>query len=472
MNLYSFSVLVFSSGVLLISILALVKRKDKIAIRFLLFSICIFGWGFLFSFWITQNYSEITTLQLARAASVFVILIPITWFHFVLTFIEREEPAPYFYLINYTAAFFLAALSPTRLIFEGTHSILGFKYMPTPGLFHHFHLAIFAILVPYGFYHLVRAYLFESGTKKEQLKYLLAGTISGFVAATSVFLAFYNIPFPLLLLVVMPLYPILTGIALIRYGLFDVQQIVDAFRRDKLAAIGTLAASINHEIKNPLYIIQGLAEGYLCNVSEKAHRNQNEEITQTREILKKTAEQANRAMGIMRNFSNFAKQDVGNTVRFESLNLSEVMDGVLLLVTHELSLQRIESVKNIPHDLSIIADKVHLEEILFNLIVNASQAIKSQTAGYTSQVTGKIEISAERHNGSVRINVQDNGPGIPKDKLVKIFEPFYTTKEEGSGLGLYITKQLVEKNMGKISIDSKVGVGTTFELRFKTSGAL
>ena len=451
---------------MLIAILALVKRKDKIAIRFLLFSTCIAGWGFLFSFWITQNYSETATLMLARTAAVFVVLIPITWFHFVLTFIEKGEPFPYFYLINYTIAFFFVAIAPTPLIFKGVHPILGFKYMPTPGALHHLHMAIFVILVPYGFYHLVKAYLFESGAKKDQLKYLLAGTVSGFTAASSVYLSFYNIPFPLALLIVMPLYPILTGIALIRYGLFDVQQIVDAFRRDKLAAIGTLAASINHEIKNPLYVIQGLAGTYVSNYQEGIYLE--EEIPhKASEILTKVQTQATRAMEIMRNFANFAKRDVKDTVRFEVLNLDTVIENILPLISHELSLQKIELTKDVPVGLTLTADRVHLEEVFFNLIVNAAQAIKNQDAGCRTQAPGKIEISAEQHNDSVRIKVQDNGPGIPKDKLDKIFEPFYTTKEEGSGLGLYITRQLIEKNKGRISCHSQIGAGTTFLLEFK-----
>ena len=461
MNLYSFSTLVFSSGVLLIAVLALVKRKDKIAIRFLLFSICIFGWGFLFSFWITQNYSEIDTLKLARLAAVFVVFIPITWFHFVLTFIGKKEPFPYFYLINYTIAFFFVAIAPTPLIFEGVHPILGFKFMPTPGALHHFHLAIFVVLVPYGFYHLIRAYLFESGTRKDQLKYLLAGSVSGFVAGSSIYLAFYNIPFPLLLLIVMPLYPILTGIALIRYGLFDVQQIVDAFRRDKLAAIGTLATSINHEIRNPLYVVRGLAEAYLANVDDKIFKSDKEEIAKAREIFKKTSEHAARAMEIMKKFAVFAKDGAKQQPLLEPQSFRDIFERILPLIRHELELDKIELVNSIPDNLPLLrADRCHLEEILFNLIVNACQAMKEKGGGW-------IEVSAGQKNGSIEVKIQDNGPGIETERLLKIFEPFYTTKQEGTGLGLYITKQLVEKNEGKIEVDSKIGAGTVFILRFK-----
>ena len=79
---------------------------------------------------------------------------------------------------------------------------------------------------------------------------------------------------------------------------------------------------------------------------------------------------------------------------------------------------------------------------------------------------GEIRISAEQHNGSVKLLVADNGPGIPRDKLKTVFEPFFTTKQEGTGLGLFITRQLVEKNNGKINVDSYPGNGTCFEVTF------
>ncbi len=100
MNLYSFSALSFSYGVLLTAILALFKRKDKIAVRFLIFCAMVCGWGFPFSFWITQNYSPETTLNLLRFSYIFVVFIPITWVHFVMDLTGKKEPCKYFYVVN------------------------------------------------------------------------------------------------------------------------------------------------------------------------------------------------------------------------------------------------------------------------------------------------------------------------------------------------------------------------------------
>ena len=157
--------------------------------------------------------------------------------------------------------------------------------------------------------------------------------------------------------------------------------------------------------------------------------------------------------------------------------------------------------------LSVVANRRQLEEIFFNLVINACHALevtspmpqatgrKPQTkddiapsskpqapsfkpaagslklaaktlpAAYDLQPEATLSISAERVNGHVKINIEDNGTGIPKQNQKKIFEPFYSTKnEKGSGLGLYITKQLVERNGGKIAVKSKSGEGTRFTL--------
>ena len=82
---------------------------------------------------------------------------------------------------------------------------------------------------------------------------------------------------------------------------------------------------------------------------------------------------------------------------------------------------------------------------------------------------GELSVRAEQHNGTVQVEIQDQGSGIPSDQLSKIFEPFYTTKETGTGLGLYITKQLVERNGGHISVKSKLNTGTRFILKFPTN---
>jgi len=130
-------------------------------------------------------------------------------------------------------------------------------------------------------------------------------------------------------------------------------------------------------------------------------------------------------------------------------------------VNHPLFYHKIKLIQDIPTDLPPIhADHIYLEEILFNLIVNATQALKGAEKG-------RITISAEKVDQAVVVKIADNGSGMTSEQQQNIFKPFYTTKEEGTGLGLYITKQLVEKNGGKITVTSKPGQGTTFMLTFQ-----
>ena len=126
-----------------------------------------------------------------------------------------------------------------------------------------------------------------------------------------------------------------------------------------------------------------------------------------------------------------------------------------------MKLEKIEFQKNIQKDIpDLLVDKKQFQEILFNLMRNAGQAIGEK---------GRIAVTAKEENGTVIIDVQDNGSGIPEDKVKQLFNPFFTTKDpgKGTGLGLFIVRQVVEKNGGRIHLkETKVGEGTTFRLEF------
>ncbi len=458
MNLYSFSLLSFSFGVLLVGILSLMKRKDYIATRFFNFSVSVCGWGFPYSFWVNQNYSENVTLWLIRIAHAFANFIPITWVHFVFAFIKKKEPTKCFYLINYVIATILTAFSPTAFYVKGLRTVLEFQYFTVPSVFFHCFTAAFFFLVPYGFIYLVKAYCEALGPERVQLKYLVIGTIVGFVAGSTFFLPTYNIPFPLYSLLAMPLYPILVGIALIKHRLFETHEIADAFQREKLAAIGTLASSLNHELRNPLFVVRGKIESHLDAIQQRFYPSVEEEGRKTNETLSSALTHLNRAMDIMQRFTAFSKPFGHKDIK-ETLVLGQVLRDVLGLVSNEFELKKIKL--NFPpmNGLSVLGNRRQFEEIFFNLIVNACQAMGDNG--------GELSISAYKTDRKTCVEMSDTGPGILKEDLAKIFEPFYSTKgDKGTGLGLYITKQLVERNKGKIAARSKNGQGTTFIIEF------
>jgi len=234
----------------------------------------------------------------------------------------------------------------------------------------------------------------------------------------------------------------------------------EAAQREKMAVIGTLSAGINHEICNPLGIARGQCEAFLLNVKDGLYNNKSSEelLTKAKEIMVKVIKETDRATAITKKLSSFAKPAKGEA---EFVNIDKEVDDVLGLVGYELKLEKIKFEKQIEKGLpDVFVDKKQLQEGLFNLIRNAGQAIGEK---------GKITAAAKQDDGRVFIDIKDTGSGIPDDKLKELFNPFFTTKDpgKGTGLGLFIVRQVVEKNGGKIYLkETKVGEGTTFTVEF------
>jgi len=233
----------------------------------------------------------------------------------------------------------------------------------------------------------------------------------------------------------------------------------EAAQREKMAVIGTLSAGINHEICNPLGIARGQCEAFLLNLKDGLYKSKTKDelFEKAQQIMAKVIHETDRATAITKRLSTFAKPSKGV---ISEVSIKDEIDEVLALVGYELKLDKIDIVKEIDENLPIVsADKKALQEVFFNLVRNAAQAITDK---------GKVTIRAKEVDHKVIIDIEDTGHGIPKDKLSQIFNPFYTTKEpgKGTGLGLFIVRQVVERNKGRISVRSKVGQGTTFTLEF------
>lgn len=241
----------------------------------------------------------------------------------------------------------------------------------------------------------------------------------------------------------------------------------EAAQREKLAVIGTLSAGINHEICNPLGIVKAQCEAFLLDSEDGIliGKSQQDILERTSTIMRVALKQIDRATAITQKLSNFAKPIKEPTT--QPVSVEQEVDEVLLLVGHDLKLEKIEVIKEIQPDLPpIVVDRRQLQEVLFNLARNAGQAIIPPG---TIWVRGHT-----KDDGQVRIEIADTGIGIPPDKLGKIYDPFFTTKEpgKGTGLGLFIVRQIIERNKGRISVESEVGKGTTFFLDFPAAKAV
>ena len=233
-----------------------------------------------------------------------------------------------------------------------------------------------------------------------------------------------------------------------------------AAQREKMAVIGTLSAGINHEICNPLGIARGQCEMFLLNLKDGVYKDKNQEelLGKAREIMQKVINETDRATVITKKLSSFAKPAKGKIE--DNVQVEKELNEVISLVEHDLKLDNIIIQKDIKEDLPYVsADRKQIQEIFFNIIRNAAQAIDGN---------GKITIRVSSANGKIHINIEDSGKGISKRHLDQIFNPFFTTKDpgKGAGLGLFIVKQIVERNNGHIVVQSELGKGTTFRLVF------
>jgi len=232
---------------------------------------------------------------------------------------------------------------------------------------------------------------------------------------------------------------------------------------EKRALVGTIATGINHEIGNPLNIITIKLDTFRILAKEGllAHKTKEEIINEVDKITKVCLDSAQRIAEITKQVSEFAKPD--KKLIFDKVNISEAIDETMAFLKHGmiLDIEKIEK-RIICEPVYVLADRGQLKQILFNLIKNASHAIDKEK--------GKIIVTVDKNNsGEVAIRIADNGHGMIKEVMDKVFTPFFTTKEpgKGTGLGLALVKIMIDRNGAKIKVESEEGEGTTFTLIFK-----
>lgn len=222
---------------------------------------------------------------------------------------------------------------------------------------------------------------------------------------------------------------------------------------DRLAAIGEMATGMAHEIKNPLAGIKGalplIAEDFPPGDERLQVVN---DIMAQIERLNKTA-------------TDLLKFGRPGIPQFDYLSVNEVICETLFFVAQHPEAKNVEQRKQLGHDIPLIwADCKQLQQVLLNIFINAMQA--TPTGGHVYLSTTLIH---EGGRDYVQIEITDDGPGIPELTREKIFTPFFTTKNRGTGLGLPICKQLVKQNNGRIRVRSSSS-GTTFTLMFPVAG--
>lgn len=215
-----------------------------------------------------------------------------------------------------------------------------------------------------------------------------------------------------------------------------------------------IARQVAHEIKNPLTPMK-LAMQHLYHAYTHGSSDFKAIVQQTNKMIIDQVETLNR---IATEFSNFAKLPSRN---YESLNMNEILADVVKLLNTEgkitLKLSNAES-KN------VYGDKDEVKRALINIIKNSMQAIDEND---TPEVMGKINIESFKNNGFYAVKIRDNGVGMDEVTQNKLFEPYFSTKSSGMGLGLVITKKILDDMNAKINVKSIEGDGTEVEIWFK-----
>ena len=227
----------------------------------------------------------------------------------------------------------------------------------------------------------------------------------------------------------------------------------DLHQADKLAALGTLASSIAHEIRNPLVSIKTFTQ-----LAPRKFDSQ-DFLDKFQTVV---PEELERMESILNQLLSFGRP---SQPEFYPINVNEVIDNILTLMSTELSRSNIEVARLCGSDIpEIMADGEQLKQVFMNIVLNAIQAMPE---GGNLTITAGIEQESVERDTSVFVTVkfEDTGCGIPEEDLSNLFNPFFTTKSGGSGLGLSISHRIIKEHNGRIDVDSKVGEGTAFTVK-------
>jgi len=222
----------------------------------------------------------------------------------------------------------------------------------------------------------------------------------------------------------------------------------------RVTTLGELAASIAHEVIQPLTAIINNADACLGLLPKDTN-----ELDEVREALSEIVNDADRASAVLARIRALVKKSPLEKAR---LHLRDVVSAVLLLARPEAATRRVTMQAQIPEDLPLaFGDRVQLQQVLLNLVMNGMDAMNSvEKANRLLQISGRHDT----YDGwpSATISVQDFGIGLKPEEMERLFLPFYTTKPQGIGMGLAISRSIIEEHGGRLWVEPNQGRGATF----------
>lgn len=247
------------------------------------------------------------------------------------------------------------------------------------------------------------------------------------------------------------------GTIVLLKDLTNIRELEAAVRKaDRLSTIGTLAAGLAHEIKNPLGGIRGAAQLLEMELAE------DDELRECTRVVLKEVQRVNR---IVEELLDLASP---RSLNLTGVNLHKILAHIVFLQQQATGGKSINFQRHLdPSIPPILADEGRLTQLFLNLIKNAVEAVgESGVISISSRVVAEYSMTqkGERRSRMVAVEIGDDGPGIPPEEMESLFTPFYTTKERGTGLGLAICQKIVAEHRGMIRVESQEGRGTTFTI--------
>ena len=257
----------------------------------------------------------------------------------------------------------------------------------------------------------------------------------------------------------------ITGATLFFKDLTRVEQLEERERlRDRLAALGEMAAAIAHEVKNPLAGIEVMA-GVL-----KRQLNDSEDA---QSILRDIIKEAKMANAIVLEVLDFVRPI---RLQVERIALADVVQDAISMAESHVPRGEVNVVLSLPEDLAPIQGDPHqLRQLFTNLLTNAFEAL----SGRGSVTLNAVQLAPDEEAAAgdphavpmIQVEVSDDGPGVSAEVVDRIFSPFFTTKPQGSGLGLAIVRKIVDAHDGRIDVSAPAAGGTRFRVTLPVSGS-
>jgi len=442
---------------------------------------------------------------------------------YILTASKRRKIIPFLYAI----AFVFVVLNCSSLLISEVTPKFSFRYGANPGIFYYVFVVIWLFGISHALFEVFKAYFISTGIRKIQLKYFCWSMLIAYIGGTPNFLAMFGIEIPILMpfgTYAVPIFALFTAYLIIYHRFMDInivirktaiysilatiitityflliyimetlfrgfmgyksipwtlsvivifslifqplknliQSFVDKYffkgslaeelekaqeqlkRAERLKAVGTLAAGMAHEIKNPLTGIKTFTE-YLGTKYKDP-----DFIERFQRIV---GNEVNKINDIVQQLLDFSKP---KPLKLQKSNIHRAIDQTLSFLNNDLIKHKIKVVKEYDYSATPLhIDPSRMQQVFLNLFLNAIDAMKEG---------GKLGISTKFIINTVEIAISDTGKGISKKDLEHIFDPFYSTKEKGTGLGMSIVYGIIKEHKGELSIKSEANEGATIRI--------